>query len=68
MKTSARAAVEVIFQRKRQCLTAGQVLINRLCTNYGPGQLVQTPSYVNHQHRYFQHCEADPIPLATRCI
>ena len=29
MKTSVRAAVEVMFQRRRQCLTAGQVLINR---------------------------------------
>jgi hypothetical protein len=28
MKTSVRAAVEVMFQRRRQCLTAGQVLIN----------------------------------------
>jgi hypothetical protein len=43
MKTSVRAAVEVMFQRRRQCLTAGQVLINCLCTNYGLGQLVQTP-------------------------
>jgi len=28
MKTSVLAAVEVMFQRRRQCLTAGQVLIN----------------------------------------
>jgi hypothetical protein len=29
MKTSVRAAVEVMFQRRRQCLIAGYVLINR---------------------------------------
>ena len=28
-----RAAVEVMFQHRRQCLTAGQVLINRVNTH-----------------------------------
>lgn len=33
MKTSVRAVVEAMFQRRRQCLTAGQVLINRAYTH-----------------------------------
>jgi hypothetical protein len=44
MKTSVRAAVEVMFQRRRQCLAAGQVLINRDGTHnprrFATGRLV----------------------------
>ena len=49
----ARAAVEVMFQRRRQCLIAGQVLISPYYTQYqkAPTFTVSCESLEHHTYR-----------------